>query len=105
MKGTAVSSGVAVGKVRKISKLTDGAKLVEGEILLLKQADPSWSAIYEKASGIIMELGGALSHGAVIARELGKPAVAGLPGIFDYLNDGDSIGVDGLSGKIYIQRD
>ena len=52
-----------------------------------------------------MELGGALSHGAVIAREMKKPAVAGFPGVFSQLRSGDWIGLDGHAGEIYLRED
>ena len=76
------------------------AKLARGEILIAPSTDPGWTPLFLTASGLVMELGGPMSHGAVVAREYGIPAVVGLPHATERIPDGSMIEVDGASGVV-----
>lgn len=102
LKGISVSSGIYRGKIRKITHPHDGMKLNAGEILLAPSTDPGWTPLFLRAGGIIMETGGYLSHGAIVAREFGLPAVVNIPGIMNSLTDGTEVIVDGSSGTVRI---
>jgi pyruvate,water dikinase len=98
--GIAVSPGLATGNARIVYTPTDAAHLQQGDILIAPSTDPGWTPLFLRASAIVMEMGGFLSHGAIVAREYGIPAVANIPGILNALRDGESITVDGSSGRV-----
>lgn len=99
--GTSISPGKYVGKAKVLSSPYE-KRLEHGEILVTKSTEPSWTPIFINASGVVMEVGGPLQHGGIIAREYGIPCVSGLTGIVDIVNDGDIIEVDGTSGMVRI---
>lgn len=99
-RGIATGTGVARGKVRRLRHPAEGPALLPGEILVAPSTDPGWTPLFLKAGGLVVETGGYLSHGAIVAREFALPAVVNLPGILDRLNDGDEIEVDGLNGEV-----
>ncbi|HDN79877.1 MAG TPA: PEP-utilizing enzyme, partial [Chloroflexi bacterium] len=72
----------------------------EGDVLVARAVDPAWTMVFGKVAGLVMEVGGQLSHGAVVAREYGIPAVSGVQGITSMVRDGEVIVVDGYSGRI-----
>jgi pyruvate,water dikinase len=74
--------------------------LQPGEILVAPSTDPGWTPLFLRASAIVMASGGYLSHGAIVAREYGIPAVVNLPGILEDLKSGDMLVVDGDAGKV-----
>ena len=90
LKGIGASPGIARGKVR-IIKNPSNAKLEQGEILVAEFTDPGWIMLFPAASGILVERGSLLSHSAIVSRELGIPAVVGITGLIDNLNDGDIV--------------
>lgn len=97
--GTACSQGVAEGEVlvvREPSLETD----TKDRILVTGMTDPGWVFLIAGAKAIVSEKGSLLSHTAIISRELGKPAVAGIPHITEYLKDGDRVRVDGDAGTV-----
>ena len=98
--GISVSSGTATGAARIVHHPTDAAHLQQGDILIAPSTDPGWTPLFLRASAIVMETGGYLSHGAIVAREYGIPAVANVPGILHALQNGDPITVDGSSGRV-----
>jgi pyruvate,water dikinase len=73
---------------------------LDGHILVAPRTDPGWAPLFPCAGGIIVERGSLLSHSAVLARELGLPAVVGIPGIVDMLRDGERVRIDGSAGTI-----
>ena len=77
-------------------------QLLPGEILVARVTDPGWTPLFVNAAGIVLEIGGALQHGAVVAREYGIPCVSGLDGATDQLKDGQLIEVDGSNGVVRI---
>lgn len=99
--GQAIAPGKVIGPA-KILKTPYEKFLNPGEILVVKATEPSWTPIFTNASGIIMEIGGPLQHGGIIAREYGIPCVSGLMGFMDKIKDGDILEVDGSSGLVKI---
>ncbi|MEQ6290856.1 PEP/pyruvate-binding domain-containing protein [Vogesella sp. GCM10023246] len=100
LQGLPVASGRARGRVCRLLQPADGARLQPGDILLAPSTDPAWTPLFLKAGGLIMETGGYLSHGAIVAREFGVPAVVNLPGVLALLQDGELVEVCGSSGTV-----
>jgi phosphohistidine swiveling domain-containing protein len=94
LRGTPASAGVATGPARVILDPT-GARLEPGEILVAPSTDPGWTPLFLTAGGLVMEMGGMMSHGAVVAREYGIPAVVGVLGATAAIETGREISVDG----------
>jgi pyruvate,water dikinase len=101
LKGIGGSPGIASGKVRIISDINEFGKFKEGEILVAPTTNPSWTPLFMMAKAVITEVGGMLSHGAVVAREYQIPAVLGVRNASRILKDGQEITVDGGAGTIY----
>lgn len=99
-RGVAVASGVATGRAAVLRHPSDGGRLREGDILVAPSTDPGWTPLFLRASAIVMEVGGYLSHGAIVAREFGIPAVVNVPGIMELVRDGDLLVVDGDRGVV-----
>ena len=102
LKGTPASAGVVSGKARVIHEPT-GAHLEPGEILVAPSTDPGWTPLFLTAGGLVMEMGGAISHGAVVAREYGIPAVVGVLSATERITTGHQITVDGSKGIVYLK--
>jgi len=77
-----------------------GAYLEPGEILVAPSTDPGWTPLFLTTGGLVMEMGGPMSHGAIVAREYGIPAVVGVPDATGRITTGQRITVDGSSGEI-----
>jgi rifampicin phosphotransferase len=103
LKGTPASAGVVTGKARVILNPAN-AHLEPGEILIAPSTDPGWTPLFLTAGGLVMEMGGAMSHGAVVAREYGIPAVVGVLGATQRIITGQHITVDGSNGIISLER-
>ncbi|MEH7515662.1 phosphoenolpyruvate synthase [Gottfriedia acidiceleris] len=99
--GLAVSSGVIEGRARVILNMED-ANLEEGDILVTSFTDPSWTPLFVAIKGLVTEVGGLMTHGAVIAREYGLPAVVGVENATKLIKDGQRIRVHGTDGYIEI---
>ncbi len=97
--GTAASVGIVTGAVRVVLDPV-GAHLEPGEILVAPSTDPGWTPLFLTAGGLVMEMGGSNSHGAVVAREYGIPAVVGVPDATLRLHTGEQVTVDGAAGAI-----
>lgn len=97
--GTAASPGVHEGRVRVIRD-PKGARLEQGEVLVAPGTDPAWTPLFLTAGALVMEIGGIMSHGSVVAREYGIPAVVGIPDATRRLRDGQRVRVDGESGTV-----
>lgn len=97
--GLAVSSGVIEGRARVILALED-ADLEDGDILVTAFTDPSWTPLFVSIKGLVTEVGGLMTHGAVIAREYGLPAVVGVENATKLIKDGQRIRVNGTEGYI-----
>lgn len=99
-QGISASGGQAAGRVRFVRDASKPGNLSPGDILMARSTDPAWTPLFLIAGGIIVENGGYLSHGAIVAREFGIPAVVNLPGILDLLGDGELVEVDGDRGYV-----
>ncbi|QYF80974.1 phosphoenolpyruvate synthase [Brevibacterium sp. PAMC21349] len=99
--GLPVSSGVIEGRARVILNMED-ANLEDGDILVTTFTDPSWTPLFVSIKGLVTEVGGLMTHGAVIAREYGLPAVVGVVNATKLIKDGQRIRVNGTEGYIEI---
>ncbi len=102
LQGIALSAGVAEGPALVLSEPSAAPAGTEGYVLVCPSTDPAWVPLFVKAKALVMESGGALSHGAIVAREFGLPAVAGLPGIHRQLISGQKLHVDGSRGMVMV---
>jgi len=99
--GLAVSSGVIEGRARVILNMED-ADIEDGDILVTSFTDPSWTPLFVSIKGLVTEVGGLMTHGAVIAREYGLPAVVGVENATKLIKDGQRIRVYGTEGYVEI---
>jgi phosphohistidine swiveling domain-containing protein len=97
--GTPASAGTVTAPARVVLDPV-GAHLEPGEVLVAPSTDPGWTPLFLTAGALVMEMGGANSHGAVVAREYGIPAVVGVPGATAAIATGDVVTVDGASGRV-----
>jgi pyruvate,water dikinase len=101
LRGSPASPGIAVGQARVIRSPL-GARMEPGEILVAPSTDPGWTPLFLTAGGLVMEMGGMMSHGAVVAREYGIPAVVGVAGATDRIATGERVTVDGSAGTVLV---
>ena len=99
--GLPVSAGIVEGRARVIADLA-GAELEAGDILVTAFTDPGWTTTFVAIAGLVTEVGGQMTHGAVIAREYGLPAVVGVDGATRRIREGQRIRVDGTNGSVEI---
>ena len=99
--GLPVSSGIIEGRARVILTMED-ADLEDGDILVTSFTDPSWTPLFVSIKGLVTEVGGLMTHGAVIAREYGLPAVVGVENATKLIKDGQRIRVNGTEGYVEI---
>ena len=100
--GIPISAGQVVGPVRFVRSMEDWSRVCRGDILVVSVIDPGIAPLFGVAAGLVAEMGGTLSHGAIIAREYGLPAVANVPGILARLKEGDRVSLDAERGEIAI---
>jgi pyruvate,water dikinase len=98
LRGVAASSGRVTGRAAVLADIGDAARLTGGDVLVTRQTDPGWAPVFGLISGLVIERGGLLSHGAVIAREFGVPCVAGIPQATRRIAHGAIVTVDGDAG-------
>ena len=101
-RGVGVSAGIASGKARVLLKPSEARLSDRDYILVCPSTDPAWTPLFLHAAGLVMERGGILSHGAVVAREYGVPAVANIPNATRYITDGQMLQIDGNTGTVSI---
>lgn len=99
LAGLAVSMGVVEGRARVVHDVA-GARLRPGDVLVTTDTDPAWTPVFVAAAGLVTEVGGMMTHGAVIAREYGLPAVVGVDGATRHIRDGQRIRVNGTDGFV-----
>jgi pyruvate,water dikinase len=99
--GLAVSAGVVEGRARVLLDMAD-AKLEAEDILVTIFTDPSWTPVFVSIKGLVTEVGGLMTHGAVIAREYGLPAVVGVENATRLIKDGQRVRVHGTDGYVEI---
>lgn len=92
------------GTARIIRSIAETARLAPGDILVTQATDPGWTPIFPLVGGIVLEIGGQLSHGAIIAREYAIPAVINTQGALHSIRDGQTILVDGTLGRVYLEE-
>ena len=102
IRGAAASPGTARG-VARVIRSPSGAKLEPGEVLVAPSTDPGWTPLFLTASALVMEMGGMMSHGAVVAREYGIPAVVGVPDATERIATGQLVSVNGSAGTVTIE--
>jgi pyruvate,water dikinase len=102
--GIPISAGQVVGPVHFVRSMEDWSRVRRGDILVVSAIDPGMAPLFGVAAGLVAEMGGTLSHGAIIAREYGLPAVANVPGITTRLKEGDRISLDAERGEIIVQE-
>ncbi|HEY9205535.1 MAG TPA: PEP/pyruvate-binding domain-containing protein [Candidatus Methanoperedens sp.] len=101
LKGLGVAAGRASGNARIVRHPGENTKLKSGDVLVAPSTDPGWTPLFLRAKALVMEVGGYTSHGAIVAREYGIPAVVNVPGVMKTLKDGEQLTVDGDEGKVY----
>lgn len=101
LAGLGVSSGVAEGRARVVRSIEE-AVMEKGDILVTSFTDPSWTPVFVSIAGLVTEVGGMMTHGAVITREYGLPAVVGVINATQRIRDGDRIRVNGDEGYVEI---
>ena len=102
MKGVPVSNGECEGIVRVVYSIDDANKLQKGEIMVARFTDIGWTPYYSIVNGMITEIGSSLSHGAVVAREYGLPAIVNMKGATKLLKNGDRIRMDAGKGTVVL---
>ncbi|MFO1500826.1 MAG: PEP-utilizing enzyme [Verrucomicrobiota bacterium] len=102
LKGISVSPGLVVGRARVILRSDDHEHVLPGEILVAPFTDPAWTPYFVTAAGVVMDQGGILSHGSIVAREYGLPAVTNAGCATQLVRTGDLIEVDGNAGTVTI---
>jgi pyruvate,water dikinase len=104
MKGVPVSNGECEGIVRVVYSIDDANKLQKGEIMVARFTDIGWTPYYSIVNGMITEIGSSLSHGAVVAREYGLPAIVNMKGATKLLKNGDRIRMDAGKGTVVLSE-
>jgi pyruvate,water dikinase len=102
LRGTAVSPGEVEGRACVLRSPDDEAKMGRGGILVAPATNPGWAPLFARAAGVVVELGGVMSHAATVAREYGLPCVSNVDGAVAKLRDGDLVRVDGTHGTVEI---
>jgi pyruvate,water dikinase len=102
MRGTPACGGRARGRATILSSATEADRLSQGDVLVTRQTDPGWGPVFFLISGLVIERGGMLSHGAIIAREFGIPCVVGVKHAMDRIAGGTTVEVNGDSGVVHV---
>ncbi len=104
LEGIAVSPGTYTGKARVITDLHEAVEILPGEVLVAPVTDAAWTPLFVPAGAIVVDLGGPLSHGSIVAREYGIPGVINVGVGTRVIADGQLVTVDGTSGKVYLGK-
>src|SRR5438094_629791 len=104
LTGIAASSGSVTGTARLVRVVDDLDALKEGEVLVVRESSPAWTVGMLRSGAIVAEFGGVICHAAIVARELGIPAVVGVPDAMSVMTTGDRLTVDGSNGTIVVVR-
>jgi pyruvate,water dikinase len=100
--GVGVASGIGTGTARILHSPSEAGDLDQGYVLVCPTTDPSWTPLFVHAAGLVVERGGMLSHGAIVARDFGIPAVV-LPGATKLIPEGATARIDGNKGRVELQ--
>ena len=104
LRGSCACGGRVEGNAAVVLDVREADRVRAGDILVTRQTDPGWAAVFFLIKGLIIERGGMLSHGAIIAREYGIPAVVGVPGATQLIRSGDRLRIDGDNGVVEFCR-
>lgn len=104
-QGIAASPGQAIGRVKVVQDLSQPITVDQKTILVVPYTDAGWGVLLARAGGLISEVGGRLSHGAIIAREYGLPAVMDIPNAVHLFQDGQAVKIDGQTGTVELLED
>jgi len=102
LRGIPISPGRVTGQARRITGPVQEVRVRPGEILILPGMDPGWTPLFLSASAIVTERGGILSHGSILAREYGIPAITNIRDVTQIIETGQVITVDGERGEIWL---
>ncbi len=102
LEGMAVSPGTIIGRAKVIMRSDNHARVLPGEILIAPYTDPAWTPYFVTAAGVVSDVGGILSHGSIVAREYGLPAVTNVGCATQAIETGDLVEVDGNLGRVRI---
>ena len=100
--GTSACAGRVTGRATVLESVTQSGQLARGDVLVTKQTDPGWGPAFFLISGLVIERGGMLSHGAIIAREFGVPCVVGVKNAMRRIPSGTTVTVDGDMGTVHV---
>lgn len=103
-KGLGCSPGMAFGKAYKMSLNDNLGHVPPNSIIIVEKSSPQWIVSLGDAQGIICEIGGKMSHLAILCREIGKPCVTGIDHIYSIIQNGDSIIINGGTGEVSINE-
>jgi pyruvate,water dikinase len=101
--GEVGAPGRCSGPARIVRGPADFERVAAGDVLVAVYTDPGWTSVLERAAGLVLEAGGVLSHGAIVARELGIPALVGVTGATRVLRDGEQVELDASAGKVIVR--
>ena len=104
LTGLPASGGTARGVARVLASLDDADRLGPGDVLVADNTDPGWTPLFSLASAVVLEAGGLLAHGPIVAREYGLPCVVGIRGVTRAVPDGATVVVDGGAGTVTVER-
>jgi pyruvate,water dikinase len=105
LTGLAASAGRVTGPCRIIRHPSEGTALKSGEILVAPSTDPGWTPLFLRAGAVVTQVGGHLSHAAIVAREYGLPAVLNVFDLLRLVHDGQKLTVDGDTGRVICHQD
>lgn len=100
LSGQGVCPGCITARAAVVDDVNDASKLLPGDVLVTRQTDPGWASVLYLVNGLVTERGGLLSHGAIVAREFGIPAVVGVEGAMREIPHGKKVFLDGASGLV-----
>ena len=101
LSGTPVSPGIVQGPVKVLNDPFE-KDVLPGDVLVAVTTDPGWTPLFINAAAVVLEHGGELQHGALVAREYGKPCVTGIQDVTDHFRDGQRVEVDGSAGTVRV---
>ena len=100
--GLGVSPGSVTAVARVVTSPSEMDRVGQGEILVAHATTPAWTPLFARISALVTDMGGALAHGSIVAREYGIPAVMGTGSATQRIVDGQTITVDGVAGRVYL---
>jgi pyruvate,water dikinase len=103
LSGVPACGGRVTAPASVLADVAEAGRLRAGDVLVTRQTDPGWGPIFPLVGGLVIERGGMLSHGAIIAREFGVPAVVGVPGATGRIPSGAVVEVDGDRGRVRVR--